>query len=55
MINDHKNLGKWKTHLTMKPKYISLTDEKRTINSKSDSSVIMTGTDTNKIIHKLFY
>ena len=37
----------------MKPKYKPLTNEKHTIYSKSDSSVIMAGITI--IIHKRFY
>ena len=39
--------------MTMKPKYKPLTNEKHTIYSKSDSSVIMAGITI--IIHKRFY
>ena len=57
MIDDLKKSGEWKIHLTMKPKFMLSTDsnEKRTMYSKSDSSIVMTGNDTNKIIQKLFY
>ena len=56
MIHDLKKSGEWKMHLTIKPKFMSSTDsnEKRTMFSKSDSSIVMIGNDTDEIIQELF-
>ena len=52
VINDLKKFGGWKIQLTMKPKFMSLTDsnKKRTMYSKSDSSIVMIGNGTDEII-----
>ena len=56
MIHDLKKSSEWKMHLTIKPKFMSSTDsnEKRTMFSKSDSSIVMIGNDTDEIIQELF-
>ena len=56
MIGNLKKTGEWKIHLTMKPKFISLTDgnEKCAMYFKSDNSIVMIDNHTNKIIQKLF-
>ena len=56
MINDLKKSGEWKIHLTMKSKFMSLTDsdEKRTMYSKNDNSAIMIGNNADEIIQNFF-
>ena len=55
-IDDLKKSGEWKLHLTMKLKYMSSrgSNQKRTMYSKSDSSLVKGGTGTDKIIQELF-
>ena len=56
VINDLKKFGGWKIQLTMKSKFMSLTDsnKKRTMYSKSDSSIVMIGNGTDEIIQWRF-
>ena len=56
MINDKKTQGEWKVHRTMAMKFFSCKDseEIRTMDSKSDSTEIAIGSETNEIIEKLF-
>ena len=56
VINHLKQFGEWEVHLTIKPKFMSSTDsnEIRMMYSKSDSSIVMIGNDTHKIIQELF-
>ena len=55
-IDDLKKSGEWKLHLTMKLKYMSSrgSNQKRTMYSKSGSSLVKGGTGTDKIIQELF-
>ena len=56
MINDHKNKGEWKIHLTAEINFISSipdSDETRIMHTKSDNLEIMIG-DTNEVIKDLF-
>ena len=57
MIDDLKKSGEWKMYLTIKSKFMPSTDsdEKRTMYSKSDSSIVMIGIDTDEIINNFFY
>ena len=45
----------WKMHLTMKPKFMLSTDsnEKRKMSSKSNSSIVMIGKDTDEFLQEL--
>ena len=57
MINDHKNKGEWKIHLTAEINFISSipdSDETRIMHTKSDNLEIMIGSDTNEVIENLF-
>ena len=57
MINDYKSKGEWKIQLTAEIKFISLksdSDETRIMHTKSDSTEIMIGSDTNEVIKELF-
>lgn len=54
-INNLKNSGTWKIHLTMKMKFMLLkdSDEKCRKHSKSDTKETMTGFDTEELIQEL--
>ena len=57
MINSLRtSFGEWKTHLTMKTKFISSkdSDEKYLTNSDSENVEIMIGNNTNEIIKDIF-
>ena len=57
MINDHKNKGEWKIQLTAVINFISSkpdSDETLIMYTKSITVEIMTGSDTNEVIEKLF-
>ena len=57
MINDYKSKGEWKTQLTAEINFTSLkpdSDETLIINTKSDNTEIMFGSDTNEVIKELF-
>ena len=55
-IDDLKKSGEWKLHPTVKLKYMSSrgSNQKCTMYSKSDSSLVMVGTGTDKIVQELF-
>ena len=55
ILNDLKKSGKWKMYLTMKPKFMSSTNinEKRTMYSKSDSSILVIG--NNRQSHSITF
>ena len=56
MIDNHKARGKWKIQLIMQIIFVSFVDanETRAMHTKSENIVIMSGTETNNIINKLF-
>ena len=57
MINDHKNQSEWKIQLTIAVNFISSkpeSDETCIMHTKSNNIEIMIGSDTNKVIEKLF-
>ena len=56
IINNHKNQGEWKIHLTMAIKFFSPKDseEIRTMHSKCDNIEILIGNETREIIEDLF-
>ena len=57
MINDYKSKGEWKIQLTAEIKFTSLksdSDETHNMHTKSDSTEIMIGSDTNEVIKELF-
>lgn len=57
MVDDLKNSGEWKMHLTMKPKFMSsaVSNKNHTMYSKSDNSIVVNGSDTHEIIVEPFY
>ena len=57
LINYYKNKGEWKLQLTAEINFISLkpgSDETRIMHTRRDNEEIMTGSDTNEIIKRLF-
>ena len=57
MINDYKSKGEWKIQLTAKINFTSLkpdSDETRIMQTKSDNTEIMTGSDTKEVIKEIF-
>ena len=57
LINDHKNKGEWKIHLTAQINFISLrpgSDETRVMHTRSVNEEFMNGSDTDEIIKELF-
>ena len=56
MINNHKTHGEWKIQLIMRINFISSLDtgEFRIMHSKSNNVKIMSGTEMDDIINKLF-
>ena len=56
MINNHKAISEWKIKLIMRISFVSSLDSKKihTIHTKSDSTEIMSGIETNDIINELF-
>ena len=57
LISYYKNEGEWKLQLTAEISFISLkpgSDETRVMHTKSDNEEIMNGSDTDKIIERLF-
>ena len=57
LINHYKNKGEWKLQLIAEINFISLkpdSDETRIMHTRSDNEEIMTGSDTDEIIEKLF-
>ena len=57
VINHLKQFGEWEIHLLIKPKFMSSRDSNEIcmMYSNSDSSIVMIGNDTHKIIQELFY
>ena len=57
LLNDHKNKGEWKIQLTAQINFISLrpgSNETRVMHTRSFNEEFMNGSDTDKIIKKLF-
>ena len=57
MLNDYKSKGEWKIQLTAEINLTSLkpdSDETCIMHTKSDTTEIMTGSDTNDVIKELF-
>ena len=57
MINDYKSKGEWKIQLTAEINFTSLrpdSDETRIMHTKSDTTEIMIGSETNEVIKELF-
>ena len=57
LINDHKNKGEWKIHLTVQINFISLkagSNETRVMHTRSINEEFMNGSDTDEIIKELF-
>ena len=56
MINNHKSLNEWEIMLIMRINFVSSLDSNKTltIHTKSDSTEIMSGYETNGIINQLF-
>ena len=57
MINDYKSKGEWKIQLTAEINFTSLkpdSDETHIMQTKSDNTEIMIGSDTNEVIKELF-
>ena len=56
MIDNQKSKGEWKIQLTMRIIFVSFTDANETheMHTKSDNIAIMSGVETEDIIHELF-
>ena len=56
MIDNYKARGEWKTQLSMRIIFVFFTDanETREMHTKSDNITIMSGTETDDAINKLF-
>ena len=57
MINDYKNKGEWKIHLTAEINFISLkpdSNETRVMHTKSDNVEISISDDTRDVVKELF-
>ena len=57
MLNDYKSKGEWKIQLTAEVNFTSLkpdSDGTRIMQTKSDNTEIMIGSDTNEVIKELF-
>ena len=56
MIDNHKVRSKWKIQLVMRIIFVSFIDANETLvmHTKSDNTVIMSGTDTNDVINEFF-
>lgn len=54
MIDDLQISDEWKIDLTIKPKFMSYSNEKHMVYSKSDYSIVVIGNHADEIVQELF-